>query len=107
VFVEGNMNSNKYVQVLENHFLPFVAQHAPARRWWLQDDNASIHRSQQTETWKRQNNIPSFFWPPQSPDLNPIVLLAATVPGSQSDRKYLAGAEELGQETAERHQHSG
>lgn len=72
VFVEGNMNSNKYVQVLEDHFLPFVAQHAPARRWWLQDDNASIHRSHQTETWKRQNNIPSFFWPPQSPDLNPI-----------------------------------
>jgi len=36
------------------------------------DDNASVHRSALTEAWKQTNNLPTFFWPPQSPDLNPI-----------------------------------
>lgn len=72
VFVEGNMNSTKYCKVLDDHFLPFVAEHYPDARWYLQEDNASVHRSAQTEDWKRSKGIPSFFWPPQSPDLNPI-----------------------------------
>ena len=72
VFVDGTMNSEKYTAVLEEHFLPFVAEHAPAGRWYLQEDNASIHRSAHTEAWKRRNGIPVFVWPPQSPDLNPI-----------------------------------
>jgi transposase len=72
VFVDGTMNSAKYIGVLGNHFLPFVAEHYRGQRWYLQEDNASIHRSAQTEEWKRQHRIPAFFWPPQSPDLNPV-----------------------------------
>jgi len=72
VFVEGTMNSAKYTNVLADHFLPFVAENFAQARWYLQDDNASIHRSANTDEWKRQHGIPGFFWPPQSPDLNPI-----------------------------------
>ena len=36
------------------------------------DGNASVHRSSLTEVWKQANNLPTFFWSPQSPDLNPI-----------------------------------
>lgn len=72
VFVEGNMDSVKYCRVLNDHFLPFVAERCTPGRWYLQEDNASIHRSAYTEDWKKRQRIPAFFWPPQSPDLNPI-----------------------------------
>ena len=71
-FVDGSMNSVKYTETLEEHFLPFVADHTPAGRWYLLEDNASVHRSAHSESRKRQHGIPAFFCPPQSPDLNPI-----------------------------------
>ena len=44
-FVEGNMNSEKYIEVLENHLWPSVCKLFGANRWVLQEDNATIHKS--------------------------------------------------------------
>ena len=39
---------------------------------FFQDDNAPVHRTRSTVTYKTQNHIPSLTWPAQSPDLNII-----------------------------------
>ena len=36
------------------------------------DDNAPVHRSRVTNSYKNENDIHGLEWPAQSPDLNPI-----------------------------------
>jgi len=38
----------------------------------LQQDGASIHRSDETKAWLKGNQIETLEWPAKSPDLNPI-----------------------------------
>lgn len=64
---EGNINSEKYQDILRSHLMPF----------WSPDkvfmqDNASIHKSQSTMTWLQNHNVNILEWPSRSPDLNPI-----------------------------------
>jgi len=49
VFVGGTMNSAKCTSVLADHFLPFIAKNFAQTHWYLQDDDASIHRFANTQ----------------------------------------------------------
>ena len=60
-FVVGIMNRRKYIDTLDN-----------CKPWRYMDNNAPCHRSREVEPWRKENNIPLFPWPAQSPDLNPI-----------------------------------
>ena len=71
-FIDGNMNAQKYIQSLDQHLWPSVAKHFVDNSWVFQEDNASAHKYGEASVWKERNNIPVFFWPAQSPDLNPI-----------------------------------
>ena len=71
-FVDGNMDSAKYINILDNYLWPVVLKYFPQGRWYFMDDNCPIYRSRVTEEFKRTSGIPPFFWPPQSPDLNLI-----------------------------------
>jgi mannose-6-phosphate isomerase-like protein (cupin superfamily) len=71
-FVDGNMNSQKYIDTLEHYLWPVITKHFSNQHWYFMDGNASVHRSVLTEAWRQDNNLPTFFWSPQSPDLNPI-----------------------------------
>ena len=74
VFCEGNMNSDKYIKILNEHLKEFKA--SIENEWDMtltfQEDNAAIHVSNKTKKWKEENNIACLPWPAQSPDLNPI-----------------------------------
>ena len=70
--VEGNMNSEKYINVLDECLWPVVTKHFPTDRWTLQENNAPCHVSVRTTQCKRDNYIPTLPWPPQNPDLNII-----------------------------------
>ena len=72
VSVQRNMNSEKYINVLDQCLWPVVAKHFPTHPWTLQEDNAPCHVSARTTQWKRDNQIPALSWPAQSPDLNII-----------------------------------
>ena len=72
VSVQRNMNSEKYINVLDQCLWPVVAKHFPTHPWTLQEDNAPCHVSARTTQWKRDNQIPTPSWPAQSPDLNII-----------------------------------
>jgi transposase len=68
--IEGTMNSEKYVQILEAHLLPFLKK-AKFNPIWMHD-NAPCHSSKFTKSFLEKYQIKTLQWPPQSPDLNPI-----------------------------------
>jgi hypothetical protein len=67
--VDGNINSEKYILILDDNLWPFVARHFANNRWTLQEDNAACHVSWRTTTWKTDNGILTLLWPSQSPYL--------------------------------------
>ena len=62
VRVEGTVNSQKYMQGLEEEIVEYE----------FQQDNASVHTSKLTMTFFDTSDINLMKWPGQSPDLNPI-----------------------------------
>ena len=69
--VEGNINSAKYIDILDNNIWPVVAKFEN-NQWVFHDDNALVHQSIQTKLGKDINDIDCLDWPSQSPDLNII-----------------------------------
>ena len=70
--VDGTINSEKYIQILDDNLWPVAAKHFLHNPWIFQDDNATPHRSRITTQWKQDNNLPVMTWPAQSPDINII-----------------------------------
>ena len=66
--VDGYMNTNKYINILDTCLWPVVARHFGNEPCIFQEDNAPCHANQ----WKENNEISYLSWPPQSPDLNII-----------------------------------
>ncbi len=63
--LEGTMNAERYIKVLEQHMLP--------SRWCLfQQDNAKPHTADITTAWLRSRSVRMLNWPACSPDLPPI-----------------------------------
>ncbi len=63
--LEGTMNAERYIKVLEQHMLPY--------RWRLfQQDNAKPHTANITTAWLRSRSVRVLNWPACSPDLSPI-----------------------------------
>jgi transposase len=73
IVIEGSVKQEKYIEILENHLLPFWKRtKRRVRSPIFQDDGAPAHTARSVATWKRSKEIRSFRWPAQSPDLNPI-----------------------------------
>ena len=72
VAIDGNMNTDKYISVLDDNLCPVVVMHFSDRSWIFQENNAPCHVSLRANQWKEENGIRTFLWPSQSPDLNII-----------------------------------
>lgn len=70
--VEGNINSEKYIDILDTNLWPVIARHFPDGSYLFQDDNAPVHRSRLTQDFVARNRIKNMSWPAQSPELNII-----------------------------------
>ena len=70
--VDGNITTNKYIEVLDSQLWPVISKHFSSDPWIFQEDNAPCHVSKVANEWKKENNIQTLTWPPQSPDLNII-----------------------------------
>jgi len=70
----GGMTSIRYQQqVLAGPLLDFYNDMKVLRGYMpFQQDGAPSHTSRSTAWWLSSHNIPQFFHPPSSPDLNPI-----------------------------------
>ncbi|MEN2497501.1 MAG: Ubiquitin carboxyl-terminal hydrolase 22 [Marteilia pararefringens] len=68
---DGNMNSSKYLEVLENKLLPSI-EDAQIENPLHLDDSAPCHRTLAVKEWHKSESIGKIDWPGNSPDLNPI-----------------------------------
>ena len=69
--IKGNMNSEQYIEVLQEYMLPFAEDKHPDG-FIFQQDGASVHRSQATMQYLKDADVDLLDWPARSPDLNPI-----------------------------------
>lgn len=67
----GSMDSYKYGAVILNNIQAFLVVNKGHGFIWMQD-NASCHRSKETQANIRLRRIPYIKWPRYSPDLNLI-----------------------------------
>ena len=74
VLVDGNMNHQKYIDVLETGLLPSITNMFGDRNYpfVFQDDNAPCHRPRAVDDWLNEQDIRRMMWPAQSPDANII-----------------------------------
>jgi len=72
VLLEGSVDSERYIGVLQEDLLPVTQQHFDRQPVVFQQDGASIHTSAATMRFLEDNHIPVLDWPPHSPDLNII-----------------------------------
>jgi len=71
--VEGRMNADQYVAILEGHLLPSLEESGiDEEEVIFQQDNDPKHTSKKAKKWMEDNNITLLDWPAQSPDLSPI-----------------------------------
>ena len=55
--IDGNIDSAKYISVLDEFLWPVVVKNFPNKSWIFQEDNCPVHQSITTRTWKEENNI--------------------------------------------------
>ena len=70
--VHGNINAEKYQEILEENLWPVIARHFPAENYIFQQDNAPVHTARSTQEYLHRNDVTCMSWPAQSPDLNII-----------------------------------
>jgi transposase len=67
------MDSELYQKILEEDFLETLSYYKIKKdNITFQHDNDPKHTSKCIKTWLKKNKIKVLYWPPQSPDLNPI-----------------------------------
>ncbi len=70
--LEGTMNAERYIKVLEQHMLPSRRHLFKGRPCVFQQDNAKPHTAAITTAWLRRRRVQVLNWPACSPDLSPI-----------------------------------
>lgn len=70
--VNGNINAEKYQQVLNDDLWPVIVRHFSNEQYIFQDDNAPVHRARSMQDFIHRNGIRTMSWPAQSPHLNII-----------------------------------
>lgn len=70
--VEGSMNKEQYLKVLEHRVLPQARDWWPGEPWILQHDLAPCHTARVCKAFLDSRNVNVLDWPGNSPDLNVI-----------------------------------
>lgn len=70
--VEGSMNTDKYLQIMDSHLIPQAAAWFPSGDWIYQQDGARCHTSFRAMQYFEERRIPILPWTANSPDMNPM-----------------------------------
>lgn len=68
--VDGNINADKYQQILDDNLWSVLAHHFSTGHCVFQDDNAPVHSARSTQDYLHRNAIRTISWPAHSPDIN-------------------------------------
>ncbi|CAH1973393.1 unnamed protein product [Acanthoscelides obtectus] len=75
-FVDENMDTNKYLSILEESLLPVMEECLTSGQDFVfQQDGAACHTSKKAIKWMEENNVPLLKWVSSSSDLSPIKTL--------------------------------
>ena len=69
-FIEGNMKSNMYCEILQQSMIPSLQK--LGSRVVFQHDNDPKHTSKMTNALLKRSRVKVMDWPSMSPDVNPI-----------------------------------
>ena len=73
VRIEGNMDAELYVQILDDDFLGTLGDLGIKKKnIYFQQDNDPKHTSKRATEWFGKNKVDKLDWPPNSPDMNII-----------------------------------
>jgi len=67
--VEGKFCSEDYIKLLKDKALPIIMLNF-RKKFFFQQDNASVHASRMLQTFFNESDISVIMWPAKSPDLN-------------------------------------
>ena len=70
--MEGNINTDKYISILEDNIWLVIVGHFPGNYYLFQDDNVPVHRARLTKEYVARTLLKNMNWPTQSLDLNVI-----------------------------------
>ena len=70
--LEGHINAEKYLEVLDECLWPTVHQYFPDGGYIFPEDNAPIHKVNLVKQYFQEKNTAPLPWPAYSPDLSPI-----------------------------------
>ena len=67
--IAGKFNSDSYIDMMKMSVVPIMKLNF-GNDFWLQEDNASVHKSAKVKHFMLQSSIKILEWPAKSPDLN-------------------------------------
>lgn len=92
--VEGILEQNQYIKILEEQMLPSGREHFGDRYWIFQRNNDPKHNARHVKAFMLERDIHLLpYRPAQSPDLNPIENLWSILDHNVRDRRPQSKAE--------------
>jgi hypothetical protein len=70
--VDGNINAQRYIEVIDYFVWPVITRHLPDDNYVLQDDNGHIHRTCVVKKYMEDTYLHGKKWAAHSLDLNII-----------------------------------
>ena len=92
--IAGNLNSEKYITLLA-HNVVIIIKLNYRENWFLQENNASVHKSKKVKDFMIKSGLSVLEWPPKSPDLNIVEDCWKTISEPVYDGKQFTCKDEL------------
>ena len=93
------INSEYYVsKILEEGLVPWADREYGSDNWTFTQDGAPSHTSRFTQSWLKKNNpgyLGKEFWPPSSPDINPLDFNLWSILEDKACKKTYKNVEDL------------